>query len=65
MGLTNIFQNTASFDNMYVKGQPSKSGQGRPFVSNILQKAAIDVDEEGSTVAAATGEETPYSFGYS
>ncbi|GLV37693.1 Serpin 27A [Carabus blaptoides fortunei] len=50
LGLQHIFQNTASLAGIARgKGLPKKL-----MVSNILQKAGIEINEEGSTVWAAT-----------
>lgn len=53
MGLRKIFDNSASFGRILEAGS-TKPGQGI-FVSGILQKAGIEVNEEGSTAYVATG----------
>lgn len=51
LGLNHIFQNTASLAAIARGAGVVK----RLMVTDILQKAGINVDEEGSTVYAATG----------
>ncbi|XP_019867136.1 antichymotrypsin-2 isoform X6 [Aethina tumida] len=48
MGLGNIFSNSANFSKMITGGEPLS-------VSEVIQKAFIEVNEEGSEAAAATG----------
>lgn len=52
MGLQKLFQNTASFTGI---AQGNSTILRKLVVSDILQSTAIDVDEEGSVVVAATG----------
>lgn len=58
MGLNYIFKNTAHFDNLYYKSNESKA---RPFVTSILQKSGIEIDEEGSVAAASTRKQKKYN----
>lgn len=48
MGMTKMFSNAAEFDNMLEQPEPLK-------VSKVLHKAFIEVNEEGTEAAAATG----------
>lgn len=52
LGLQKLFQNTASFTGI---AQGNSTILRKLVVSDILQSTAIDVDEEGSVVVAATG----------
>lgn len=49
MGMTKMFSNSAEFDNMLEQPEELK-------VSKVLHKAFIEVNEEGTEAAAATGE---------
>lgn len=48
MGMTKMFSNAAEFDNMLEQPEELK-------VSKVLHKAFIEVNEEGTEAAAATG----------
>ncbi|XP_049822342.1 antichymotrypsin-2-like [Aethina tumida] len=48
MGLENIFRSEADFSKMI-------TGNGKLSISKVIQKAFIEVNEEGSEAAAATG----------
>lgn len=52
MGLNSIFQNTAS---LAAIARGLDGTKQKLMVSNVLQKAGIIIDEEGSTAYAATG----------
>lgn len=52
MGITDIFENTATFPLLARGG----SSEGKLKVSNIVQKSGIVVDEKGTTAWSATGE---------
>lgn len=49
MGMTNMFGDEATFDNLLVEAEPLK-------ISDVVHKACIEVNEEGAEAAAATGE---------
>lgn len=55
MGLGVIFTSNANFANMVI---PNFKDQ--LIVSNIIHKAMIEVDEDGATAAAATGNKILY-----
>lgn len=50
LGINSIFSSDADFSN-FIRGRSANMNQ---IVSSVLQKAAIDVNEEGSSAAAAT-----------
>lgn len=54
-GLRQMFQNTASFPGI---ARGNSSQLKRLVVSDIMQKSGIELDEEGSVVYAATGNES-------
>lgn len=49
VGLKTMFSSAADFSGMTL------SGRRKPFVSSVIQKAFIEVTEEGTEAAAATG----------
>jgi serine protease inhibitor len=51
MGITEIFENTATFP-LLARGGTS---EGKLKVSNIVQKSGIVVDEKGTVAWSATG----------
>lgn len=48
MGMTNMFNDEATFDELLEEKQPLK-------ISDVVHKAFIEVNEEGAEAAAATG----------
>ena len=52
MGISEIFENTATFP-LLARGGNS---EGKLKVSNIIQKSGIIVDEKGTTAWSATGQ---------
>jgi len=48
IGLKHLFTESADFSGITVKGEEPT------FISDVVQKACIEVNEEGTTAAAAT-----------
>lgn len=55
MGIKRMFENNAQFDGLLENSAGSK-------VSDVHQRAYIDINEEGTIAAAATGEEKKINF---
>lgn len=59
MGITDIFENSATFPLLARGG----SSEGKLKVSNIVQKSGIVVDEKGTVAWSATGKQNFKSHG--
>lgn len=57
MGLTDMFSDAADFSGIVKNGKPNKV--------QMIQKAFIEVNEEGTEAAAATGESSKWCIDYS